>query len=154
MKHGHAVKGKVSKTYRCWGYMLQRCYNKNNKDYIHYGNRGIIVCHEWHDFENFLRDMGEKPEGLTIDRKDNDKGYNKENCKWSTQKEQVHNRRPHGKSKYIGVWSRKENNTWRSTLYVGKKRISIGNFKTELEAAKAYNDYVIENNLPNKLNEI
>jgi hypothetical protein len=79
--------------YKAWMNMHNRCYNSNYPQYHRYGGRGILVCQEWRmDFLNFYADMGSRPAGLSLDRKDNDKGYNKENCKWSTQQEQVENR--------------------------------------------------------------
>ena len=80
-------------TYRSWGGMKQRCYNQNNKKYHRYGALGIVVCDEWlNSFEKFLSDMGECPDGMSIDRIDVTKGYYKENCRWATQKEQQNNR--------------------------------------------------------------
>ena len=92
MKHGHCT-GKYSKTYMVWGSMLQRMTNPKNKAYHRYGGRGLILDPRWLQFENFLADMGEKPEGLTLERKENNLGYSKANCKWATYKEQANNRK-------------------------------------------------------------
>jgi len=74
--------------------MLNRCYNPKTKCYFNYGERGIKVCDRWlESFENFLEDIGEKPEGLTLDRINNDGDYEKDNCRWVTYKEQNNNRR-------------------------------------------------------------
>src|SRR4249920_3506499 len=62
LKHGHRVNRHHSDTYRSWAAMLTRCYNKNTRCYKNYGGRGIFVCERWHSFENFLADMGERPE--------------------------------------------------------------------------------------------
>jgi len=80
MKHGHRLKNKTSRTYDAWHGIIQRCTNKNNKTWKHYGGRGIYVCGRWMKFENFLDDMGEVPSGLSIERVNNNRGYNKKNC--------------------------------------------------------------------------
>lgn len=92
LRHGHARKDAMSKTYTCWSSMIQRATNPKSKDWIHYGGRGIGVCARWLKFDNFLADMGPKPYGLTIERKDNDVGYCPENCKWDTWSNQLKNR--------------------------------------------------------------
>lgn len=93
-KHGHASKNGNGKslTYKCWRSMMQRCYREKDNNYLRYGAKGITVCERWHDFVNFLADMGEVPEGLTIDRKDSKGNYEPDNCRWATQTEQVRNR--------------------------------------------------------------
>jgi hypothetical protein len=94
-RHGHRRGDAVSRVYRCWQSMIQRSTNPKNKDFHHYGGRGITVCERWHSFQNFLADMGEPPPGLTLDRRDNDGNYEPRNCRWATQSEQIRNQR-HG----------------------------------------------------------
>ena len=82
-----------TKIYLIWNAMKQRCFNKKHPAYKKYGGRGITVCKSWLQFENFYKDIGEKPEKLSLDRLDNNKGYSKENCRWATSKQQNNNRR-------------------------------------------------------------
>lgn len=102
-----------SKTYNCWTNMTQRCLNKNNPNYTDYGGKGISICERWLKFENFLADMGERPSiEHSIDRKNNSKGYEPENCRWATQIEQQNNKRSNrlltfnGKVQTMAEWSR------------------------------------------------
>lgn len=73
--------------------MMRRCYNKADSRYIHYGARGIAVCERWRLFANFQADMGEKPDGLTLDRIDNDGNYEADNCRWVDYTTQNYNKR-------------------------------------------------------------
>ena len=82
-----------SATYGSWKAMLERCRNPNNSHYRHYGGRGIAVCDRWNRFEEFLSDMGRRPEGKTIDRINNDGNYEPSNCRWATDAEQRANKR-------------------------------------------------------------
>lgn len=77
--------------------MIGRCERPTHKRYADYGGRGVAVCQRWReDFWSFVADMGERPSGLTLDRKDNDKGYSPDNCRWASRSTQSKNRRRHG----------------------------------------------------------
>lgn len=105
----HGMSG--SRTYLIWSLMLHRCNNPNSPIFKHYGGRGIKVCARWLKFEEFLSDMGEAPPHLTLERLDNEKGYEPSNCTWVSRKEQVRNRRNtlrltlEGETKTIGEWA-------------------------------------------------
>ena len=88
---GRVLRGSA---YMSWQLMKGRCLSPKNNKYSEYGERGITVCDRWlNSFENFLEDMGPRPSGMTLDRKDNDRGYSTENCRWATYHEQRMNQR-------------------------------------------------------------
>jgi hypothetical protein len=93
--HGYSSGRSRTPTYRSWQNMKSRC----SPIYAHacdYIERGIKVCDRWKDFENFLADMGERPEGLTLDRINNEGHYEPGNCRWATSSEQAKNKRTVG----------------------------------------------------------
>lgn len=94
-KHGCCKDGKRDIIYSSWDHMIQRCTNANNPNYKNYGGRGITVCKKWiNSPENFIKDMKRKwKPGLTLERRNNDRGYFPENCYWATRKQQQRNRR-------------------------------------------------------------
>jgi hypothetical protein len=102
-----------SSEYRIWQLMIERCRTPNNPAYPRYGGRGIFVCERWlESFENFYADMGPRPPGLQLDRENNDKGYSKNNCRWTTYKINNSNRRDTiritfgGKTMCLKDWAR------------------------------------------------
>lgn len=97
--------------YSIWGSMVRRCHAPNAKDYYRYGAIGIKVCDQWRTFDGFYTDMGDRPEGMSIDRIDNTKGYEPLNCRWATNTTQQRNKSNNlildfdGKSMCLSGWS-------------------------------------------------
>lgn len=99
-------------TYLAWAAMKRRCDNPNQQNYYLYGGRGISYCKKWKTFEGFYEDMGGKPISLSLDRKDNDAGYCKDNCRWADSITQANNKRSNriisafGKFMTLAKWSK------------------------------------------------
>lgn len=122
LKHGHRGKGSQSKTYTSWTGMKNRCDNPKDHKYPTYGAVGITYDPRWTDFENFISDMGERPEGKTLDRLQGNLGYSKDNCRWATPLEQSNNRKNvkqityQGKSMNLAAWCRELKISYTKTL--------------------------------------
>jgi hypothetical protein len=106
--------------YKVYCSMLERCASPSNRSYENYGGRGITVCERWKGpsgFTNFITDMGERPPGMTIERKENTKGYSPDNCVWATRAVQGGNKRNNvlltyqGRTQHLTAWSRELNIT-------------------------------------------
>ena len=141
--------------YSKWVHMRQRIKNPNDKDYKHYGGRGITICNEWDEFIPF-RDWclsnGYK-KNLTIHRVNNDGNYEPSNCIFTNQTVQTRvstKIRKTNKSGYRGVSKNKK--AWCATISVNYKRIHIGSFKDKKDAAMAYDEYITNNNLEHTRN--
>jgi hypothetical protein len=130
---------KKSPIYGVWKKMRQRCQCKTNKDFVNYGARGITVCERWNSFANFYADMFPSwSQGLTIERKDNHKGYSPENCKWSTRLEQNQNTRKNvyitydGRTQCLAAWCRELDlryDTIKMRIYAGRTPLEALTFK-------------------------
>ena len=149
-----------TRLYEIWRNIKTRTLNPNFKQYNDYGGRGITICEEWKNdfmpFYNWAMLNGYSDE-LSIDRIDNNGNYCPENCRWTTQTIQTRNQRiyKNNTSGYKGVCLVKKTNKYKSYINVDKKGVYLGIFPTAVEAAIAYNNYIIENNLEGFiLNEI
>jgi len=99
--HGHARATGFSPTYVSWYSMITRCKNKNATNYKHYGEIGVTVCERWLEFKNFLSDMGERPEGMTIDRINPHGNYEPSNCRWADWLTQQSNKRAKNEKRMV-----------------------------------------------------
>lgn len=140
--------------YSVWNDMIKRCTNKNNEYYKDYGERNITVCNEWLNVQNFINDMYPSyVNGLSLDREDNNLGYSKSNCRWTTKDIQSRNTRKIRSTnttgyRGIGISGKK----FTARICVNYNHIHIGIYNTAIEAAKAYDNYIIENNLEHTKN--
>lgn len=142
--------------YNTWQQMIYRCINPNNKSYKYYGAKGIKVCDEWLDFNNFINDMySAYKEGLTLDRENPEGDYCKNNCRWVTKTVQARNTqrlRKDNSSGFRGTSFDKNKKRWVSRIGINSKNIHLGYFDTALDGAKAYDNYIIQNNLEHTKN--
>lgn len=138
----HSMTG--TPTYSVWANMNQRTTNPNRPDYIHYGGRGIGVCDRWvvskgGSFENFLLDMGEKPDKLSLERLNNDEDYSPENCVWADETTQNYHQRVRkdNTSGVVGVRWDDVNNNWQARLWKNGSVVHSSNHKTFESAVEA-----------------
>lgn len=138
--------------YTAWSNMKSRCSDPNAKYFPEYGGRGITVCSEWDNafepFQDWAHNNGYS-KGLTLDRLDNSQGYSPNNCRWVTRTVQQRNRRSHkgSSSQYVGVSFIQRDQHWMAGIKIAGKAINLGSYPTELEAAKARDQYILNNNL-------
>lgn len=140
LHHGHTANmgGHKSPTYRTWRSMINRCYREQEDSYRYYGGKGITVCSKWREsFSAFLEDMGERPDGRTIDRIRSEENYEPGNCRWSDAKTQASNKgmQKNNTSGYKNVIWRK--NRWLVLLQVAGEKKYFGSFTDIDLAAKA-----------------
>jgi hypothetical protein len=127
-----------SPTYVSWNNMKTRCTSKANPKFVkNYQDRGISYCPTWKLFSNFLRDMGVRPEGTTLERKDNSRGYFKENCRWATVSDQNKNKRAHSNTGIKHI-----------TKYLGKYIVHVKPFRTrsflDFRRAITYKNFLLQ----------
>jgi hypothetical protein len=130
-----------SSVYRRWNAMLQRCENPKAAAFKNYGGRGIKVCERWHDFQNFIADVGMPPKpGLELDRIDNERGYEPGNVRWVSEVVQVRNQRKRNgcTSQYRGVSWNSQRRKWQAEIKAAGRRRRLGLFENEEDAARAY----------------
>lgn len=127
LKHGRSRTG----TYKIWLGMHSRCNNPGKKSHLYFG-KGVRVCDRWKDFENFLADMGDRPNGMSIDRIDGNKGYEPGNCRWATPKQQGNNTAANrilefnGCRKTVSLWADETGIKANTIIYRLRRGWSVG----------------------------
>ncbi len=149
-----------TRLYNIWCSMIDRVENKKSTSYEDYGGRGITICEEWRNnypsFKKWALQNGYS-NSLKIDRIDNDLGYFPNNCRWATQTIQSRNTRrlrSNNTSGYRGVCWHKKQQKFNSRITINSIVINLGSYCSDIEAAKAYDKYVIDNNLEHTLNGV
>lgn len=145
--------------YRRYMDMKSRCLNKNCNNYKYYGERGIKICDEWLGEFGYLRfKQWAMKNGyhrtLQIDRIDNDGNYEPNNCRWVTRSIQSMTSRHHGSSGYVGISKTSDGSGWYGRVKADKKVFYTGYSRNLLEAIQMRNNFIIQNGLPNRLNEV
>lgn len=147
------------KLYQTWAHELHRCTNKNSTQYYRYGGRGISIAEEFKDFKIWLQYVETLPnayrDAYTIDRIDNDKGYERGNLRWVCKSVQAQNTtilQKNNTTGYRGVYL--EHGKYRARIMANNVSKSLGTYKTAKEAAKAYDTYVIDNKLNHSINGV
>lgn len=136
-KHGQTKGHKMTRTYKTWAAMIDRVTNPNNKNWKHYGGRGITVCERWKDFSNFFEDMGRRPPKLTLDRTNNERGYEPGNCRYTDMGTQVRNQRIRSTNKTGVSGVHERGNRYRAEAVVDGKTVYRGTFPLSSEGLRA-----------------